>query len=47
MRTGIQLEGRHYRADDTSNYLGTYIFSSSEDFLPASRATTRAASAIR
>ena len=33
MRTGIQLEGRHYRTDSASNYLGTYIFSSSEDFL--------------
>jgi hypothetical protein len=33
IRTGIQLEGRHYRSDDISNYLGTYIFSSTEDFL--------------
>ena len=32
MRTGVQLEGRHYRTDSASNYLGTYIFSSSEDF---------------
>ena len=32
MRTGIQLEGRHYRTDSASNYLGTYIFSSNEDF---------------
>jgi hypothetical protein len=32
MRTGIALEGRHYRSDDASNYLGTYIFSSREDF---------------
>ena len=32
IRTGIQLEGRHYRADDASNYLGTFIFSSREDF---------------
>ncbi|HEX6162078.1 MAG TPA: TonB-dependent receptor [Vicinamibacterales bacterium] len=33
MRTGIQLEGRHYRTDSHSNYLGTYIFSSNDDFL--------------
>lgn len=33
LRTGIQLEGRHYNADDTSNYLGTYVFSSQDDFL--------------
>ncbi|MBY0495841.1 MAG: TonB-dependent receptor, partial [Cyanobacteria bacterium] len=32
MRTGIQLEGRHYRTDSASNYLGTYIFSSNDDF---------------
>ncbi len=32
MRTGIALEGRHYRSDDASNYLGTYVFSSREDF---------------
>jgi hypothetical protein len=32
IRTGIALEGRHYRSDDASNYLGTYIFSSREDF---------------
>ena len=32
MRTGVQLEGRHYRTDSASNYLGTYIFSSNEDF---------------
>jgi hypothetical protein len=32
MRTGIQLEGRHYRSDEASNYLGTYIFSSREDY---------------
>jgi hypothetical protein len=32
MRTGIQLEGRHYRTDSASNYLGTYIFSSNADF---------------
>lgn len=32
LRTGIALEGRHYRSDDASNYLGTYIFSSREDF---------------
>ncbi len=32
MRTGIALEGRHYRSDDASNYLGTYIFSTREDF---------------
>ena len=32
MRTGLQLEGRHYRTDSQSNYLGTYIFSSNDDF---------------
>lgn len=32
IRTGIALEGRHYRSDDASNYLGTYIFSSGDDF---------------
>ena len=32
MRAGILIEGRHYRADDMSNYLGTYIFSSQQDF---------------
>ncbi len=32
-RTGVQLEGRHYNADDTTNYLGTYVFSSNDDFL--------------
>ena len=32
IRAGILLEGRHYRADDASNYLGTYIFSSQADF---------------
>ena len=32
MRTGIELEGRHYRTDSASNYLGTYIFSNGEDF---------------
>lgn len=32
MRAGVLIEGRHYRADDASNYLGTYIFSSREDF---------------
>ena len=33
MRTGIQLEGRHYRTDSASNYLGTFTFSSTDDFL--------------
>lgn len=32
MRAGMQLEGRHYRTDSESNYLGTFIFSSAEDF---------------
>ena len=32
IRTGILLEGRHYRSDDASNYLGTYIFSTQRDF---------------
>ena len=32
MRTGIEIEGRHNRTDSQSNYLGTFIFSSSEDF---------------
>ena len=33
MRTGIALEGRHYRTDSVSNYLGTYMFSNDERFL--------------
>lgn len=32
LRTGILLEGRRYRTSSESNYLGTFIFSSSEDF---------------
>ena len=32
MRTGIALEGRHYRTDSVSNYLGTYIFTNEDDF---------------
>jgi hypothetical protein len=32
VRTGLQLEGRHYRTNSHSNYLGTFIFSSGEDF---------------
>ena len=33
MRLGVQLEGRHYRTDSASNYLGTFTFSSNDDFL--------------
>ena len=33
IRTGIELEGRHYRTDSVSNYLGTYVFSNGESFL--------------
>ena len=33
MRTGIELEGRHYRTDSASNYLGTFTFSNGETFL--------------
>jgi hypothetical protein len=33
MRTGIAIEGRHYRTNSASNYLGTYIFSNGETFL--------------
>jgi hypothetical protein len=33
MRTGFELEGRHYRTDTISNYLGTFIFSNGETFL--------------
>lgn len=33
VRTGIALEGRHYRSDDVSNYLGTFVFSNTADFL--------------
>ncbi len=33
MRFGVQLEGRHYRTDSASNYLGTFTFSSNDDFL--------------
>ena len=32
IRTGIALEGRHYRSDQITNYLGTYIFSSTGDY---------------
>jgi hypothetical protein len=32
IRTGVQIEGRHYRSNSETNYLGTYIFSSREDF---------------
>ena len=32
MRTGVAIEGRHYRSDEITNYLGTYIFSSRDDF---------------
>ncbi len=32
MRAGLAIEARRYRADDVSNYLGTYVFSSQEDF---------------
>jgi hypothetical protein len=32
VRAGIQLEGRHYRTNSHSNYLGTFIFSSAEDY---------------
>ena len=34
MRTGILLEGRRYRADDATNYLGTYTFSSQRRLRP-------------
>ena len=47
VRTGIALEGRHYRTDSASNYLGTYIFSNGRRSWTAGPATTRAASAIR
>ena len=33
VRTGFELEGRHYRTDSVSNYLGTFIFSNGETFL--------------
>ena len=32
-RTGVQFQGRHYRSDEASNYLGTFVFSSTEDFV--------------
>lgn len=32
LRAGLAVEARRYRSDDASNYLGTYIFSSREDF---------------
>jgi hypothetical protein len=32
MRTGVLLEGGRYRSDDTSNYLGTFTFSSIDLF---------------
>lgn len=31
-RTGVQVEGSWYRSDDTSNYLGTYTFTSLEAY---------------
>jgi Carboxypeptidase regulatory-like domain/TonB dependent receptor-like, beta-barrel len=33
LRTGVLLEDRRSRADNMSNYLGTFIFSSTADFL--------------
>jgi hypothetical protein len=33
VRTGLALEGRHYRTDSAANYLGTYVFSNGETFL--------------
>ena len=33
LRTGIQIDGGDVRADDTSNYLGTYTFESIDAFL--------------
>lgn len=33
MRTGILLEGGRYRSNETSNYLGTFTFSSLADYL--------------
>ena len=38
-RTGVLIEGGRYRADDMSNYLGTYTFASLSDF-SADRPTT-------
>ncbi len=32
-RTGIEVEGRRYRTNSTSNYLGTYVFPNGESFL--------------
>ncbi|MFB3855108.1 MAG: carboxypeptidase regulatory-like domain-containing protein [Vicinamibacterales bacterium] len=32
-RTGFLLEGGRYRSDETSNYLGTFTFTSMEDYL--------------
>jgi len=32
VRTGLIVEGGHYRSDDQTNYLGTYTFSSLEAF---------------
>jgi hypothetical protein len=32
MRAGVLIEGRHSRNDSHSNYLGTFIFSSAEDY---------------
>lgn len=33
MRTGVLLEGGRYHSDETSNYLGTFTFSSTADYL--------------
>ncbi|MBE3095501.1 MAG: TonB-dependent receptor, partial [Planctomycetes bacterium] len=38
-RTGFLLEGGRYRSDDTSNYLGTFTFSSTADYLAGRPAT--------
>ena len=48
IRTGIELEGRHYRTDSASNYLGTYhVFERRDVPERQARATSRSASAIR
>ena len=33
VRTGILVDGGHYRSDDSTNYLGTYTFTTNADYL--------------
>src|SRR5262249_52968276 len=33
VRAGVLMDGGHYRADDNTNYLGTYFFTSNDAFV--------------